>query len=92
VAHAAVASARAQGVKVGLLRPLVIWPFPETRVRELAQRVKGFLVVELNYGQIFFEVERVVAGRARVSLLGHGGGTVHEPEVVLEEILRVVRA
>jgi len=92
VAHAAVAAARAKGVKVGMLRPLVIWPFPETRVRELAQRVKGFLVVELNYGQIFFEVERIVAGQAQVRLLGHGGGTVHEPEAVLDEILRVAGA
>jgi 2-oxoglutarate ferredoxin oxidoreductase subunit alpha len=75
-----------------MLRPLVIWPFPETRVRELAQRVKGFLVVELNYGQISFEVERIVAARAHVSLLGHGGGTVHEPEDVLDEILRVAHA
>ena len=89
VAHAAVASARGKGVKVGLLRPLVIWPFPETRVKELAERVKGFLVVELNYGQIYFEVERIVAGKASVSLLGHGGGTVHEPEAVLDEIMRV---
>ena len=84
-------AARKQGVKAGLLRPKVIWPFPEPRVRELAKKAKAFVVVELNYGQIYYEVERVVAGQARVSLAGHGGGTVHEPEVVVEAIVKAAR-
>jgi 2-oxoglutarate ferredoxin oxidoreductase subunit alpha len=92
VAYAAVNLARERGVRVGILRPKVLWPFPETRVRELAARVKAFVVAELNYGQIYFEVERCVAGRAKTLLVGHGGGTVHEPEVLLEAILGAARS
>jgi 2-oxoglutarate ferredoxin oxidoreductase subunit alpha len=87
VAERAVQMARADGLKVGLFRPVVVWPFPEKRVRELATRLHSFVVVEMNYGQIVFEVERCAGGQARTLLLGHGGGTVHEPE----EILQVIR-
>jgi len=79
--------ARAEGIRVGLLRPIVVWPFPEKRIGELAGRVKVFVVVEMNYGQMVHEVERCAAGRARTELVGHGGGTVHNPE----EILKVIR-
>ncbi len=86
VAKRTVQIARAQGLKLGLLRPLIIWPFPEKRIKELAERVQSFLVVEMNYGQIFYEVERCAAGRAKTELLGHGGGMVHEPEEILEAL------
>jgi 2-oxoglutarate ferredoxin oxidoreductase subunit alpha len=91
VAYAAVEAARKRGLKVGLLRPKVLWPFPEARVRQLAPRVKAFVVAELNYGQIFFEVERLVAGQSSVHLVGHGGGTVHEPEVLLDAIVEAAK-
>ncbi len=90
VAMRAVQMAREQGVRAGLLRPLVVWPFPQKRLRELAARnnFAGFVVAELNCGQVFYEVERLVAGRAPVLLEGHAGGTVHNPEQILEAILR----
>jgi 2-oxoglutarate ferredoxin oxidoreductase subunit alpha len=78
--------ARQKGLKVGVFRPVVVWPFPEKRLRELAKRVKTFLVVELNYGQVVLEVERVVGGQARTVLVPHGGGALHDPQ----EVLRVV--
>jgi len=87
VALRAVQMARERGVAAGLLRPVVVWPFPEQRLRELAAHARGFLVVEMNYGQMVREVERIVAGRAPVSLLGHGGGSVHTPEQILESIV-----
>jgi 2-oxoglutarate ferredoxin oxidoreductase subunit alpha len=87
VALRAVQMARDRGLAAGLLRPVVVWPFPENSVRELAGRARGFLVVEMNYGQMVREVERVVAGRVPVALLGHGGGSVHTPEQVLEAIV-----
>ena len=71
---------------MGLLRPVVVWPFPEKRIRELSSRVRAFVVVEMNYGQMVYEVERCAGGRARTLLLGHGGGTVHEPEEILKAI------
>jgi 2-oxoglutarate ferredoxin oxidoreductase subunit alpha len=86
VAERAVQMAHAEGLKAGLLRPVVVWPFPEKRIRELASRVRAFVVVEMNYGQMVYEVERCAGGQARTLLLGHGGGTVHEPEEILKAI------
>jgi 2-oxoglutarate ferredoxin oxidoreductase subunit alpha len=87
VARHAVEMARARGVAAGLFRPLVVWPFPETRVRELAARTRAFVVAELNFGQIAREVERCAAGRAPTALVPHAGGAVHRPEEILDAIL-----
>ena len=78
--------AREKGLKVGVFRPVIVWPFPETRLKELMDQTKAFVVAELNYGQVVLEVERLVAGRAKVVLAGHGGGDIHDPK----EILRLV--
>jgi 2-oxoglutarate ferredoxin oxidoreductase subunit alpha len=86
VAERAMQMARAEGLKVGLLRPVVVWPFPEKRIRELAAQVRTFVVVEMNYGQMVYEVERCAGDQARTVLLGHGGGAVHEPEQILKAI------
>ena len=91
VALRAVQMARERGVRAGLLRPIVIWPFPEKRIRALAERVKSFVVVEMNYGQLVYEVERVASGRAATRFVGHGGGTVHRPEEIAEAILEAAR-
>jgi len=91
VALRAVQMARERGVAAGLLRPVVVWPFPERRIREIAARpgLAGFVVPEMNYGQMVREVERCVAGRAPTVLLPHAGGTVHQPEAILDVILQV---
>jgi 2-oxoglutarate ferredoxin oxidoreductase subunit alpha len=86
VALRALQMARAEGLRAGLHRPVIVWPFPEKRIRELAAQAKAFVVVEMNYGQIVQEVERLVAGRARTLLVPHGGGTVHDPEEILKAI------
>ena len=86
VAQRAIQMARAEGLRAGLLRPIVAWPFPETRIRELAERIHSFLVVEMNYGQMFYEVERLAGNKVRTELLGHGGGMAHEPEEILQAI------
>ncbi len=82
-AKEAVRMAREEGLKVGLLRPIVIWPFPEKRLRKLSEKVKAFVVPEINYGQIAFEVERCVASNSQTLLLPKLGGDVHTPEEVL---------
>jgi 2-oxoglutarate ferredoxin oxidoreductase subunit alpha len=82
--------ARARGLKVGVFRPVVVWPFPERRLKELARRVKAFVVAEINLGQVVHEVERL-AGGTRTVLASHAGGGLHDPEAVLhlvEEVLR----
>jgi len=81
---AAVDEARLQGIKVGFLRLITVWPFPEEQIRKLAARVKGFVTVEINLGQIHLEVERSARGRAPCVLVGHAGGTIITPERVLE--------
>ena len=91
VARMAIDRAREKGVKVGSMRLIVVWPFPEKRIRELAGGVKGFVVPELNYGQMVLEVERCVAGKSEVALVPHGGGGVHEPEDIVDAIMRIAR-
>lgn len=91
VAAAAVDEARRQGVRVGHARLVITWPFPATRIQELARTVKGFVVPELNMGQMVLEVERAVAGQAVVRSVPHAGGTVHDPEVIVKEILEAAR-
>jgi 2-oxoglutarate ferredoxin oxidoreductase subunit alpha len=87
----AVALARKQGVKVGLLRLIVVWPFPERRIQELAEQGKALVMAELNYGQVFFEVERCARGKVPVLLAGHGGGAVHKVEDIAEKIMEAYR-
>ena len=91
VARLATELARQQGVRVGLLRPIALWPFPEKRVQELAQRVETIFVAEINYGQLVLEVERCARGRACVLPISHGGGGVHDPEAMVEMIVEAAR-
>jgi len=79
--------AREQGAKVGMHRLQVAWPFPEKRVAELARKAKAIVVVEMNYGQMVREVERVVKGACPVVLCGHGGGAVHDPRDIAAAIV-----
>jgi 2-oxoglutarate ferredoxin oxidoreductase subunit alpha len=86
VAHRGMDLAREQGIKVGMLRLIVVWPFCDYMIQELAERVKAFVTVELNFGQIALEVERCAAGKAACYLVPHAGGDVHDPEDILEAI------
>jgi 2-oxoglutarate ferredoxin oxidoreductase subunit alpha len=86
VAIPAVQRARADGLKVGGLRLVTVWPFPENRIRELSKRVKTFVVPEINYGQISLEVERCAGGKAKTILVPHGGGWVHDEKDIYDAI------
>jgi len=81
--------AREKGIRVGMLKLITVWPFPQERIAELAGSVKGFIVPELNLGQIVLEVERSAAGKAIVKLVPHAGGGIHQPEQVLDAIEEV---
>jgi 2-oxoglutarate ferredoxin oxidoreductase subunit alpha len=83
--------AREEGLRVGLLKLVTVWPFAEDRIRELAGQVKAFVVPELNMGQMVLEVERCAAGRARVIPVTHPGGDIHEPEDILDVIREAAR-
>ncbi|KPJ53590.1 2-oxoglutarate ferredoxin oxidoreductase subunit alpha [candidate division TA06 bacterium DG_24] len=91
VAVRAIALARKEGIKVGHLRLIVVWPFPEKRIHELAKKIKAFVVVEINYGQMVYEVERCAHGQAEAILVPHGGGWVHDPADILEKIKEAAR-
>jgi 2-oxoglutarate ferredoxin oxidoreductase subunit alpha len=80
--------ARNEGIRVGYLRLITVWPFPEERIRELAKGIRGFVVPEINLGQIRLEVERCAAGQTQVWGVHRPGGDVLEPEDVLNTIRR----
>jgi len=87
VALRAIQMAEESGIRnLGRLRLLTVWPFPEKRIRELAGKIKAFIVPEMNYGQIVYEVERCSAGQCKSILIPHGGGTVHNPEDIFKAI------
>ncbi|HDN79691.1 MAG TPA: 2-oxoacid:acceptor oxidoreductase subunit alpha, partial [Chloroflexi bacterium] len=80
-----------EGIKVGYLRLITVWPFPEERIRELAGRVKAFVVPEINLGQVSLDVERCAAGKAKVIPVLHAGGDIHDPKDILEAIREAAR-
>ena len=80
--------AREMGLKVGLLKLVTVWPFAEDRLRELAAQVSAFVVPEINMGQIALEVERCSGGSAKTHLVPHAGGGLHQPDDILDAILK----
>ena len=89
VALSAVRTARQQGIKVGLLRPITVSPFPCEVIDQLAWRVSGFLVTEMNSGQMLEDVRLAVKGRAPIEFYGRMGGVVPLPDEILREIHRI---
>lgn len=79
----AIEDARAAGVKVGMLRPITLWPFPKAEIARLAKQVKGILTVELNAGQMIEDVRLAVEGSVPVYHFGRLGGIVPNPNEVL---------
>lgn len=82
----AVSMAREEGKKVGYIKLDTPWPFPEDEVKDLAANVKDVLVVELNLGQMFYEVDRVLGNDTDVHLMGQIGGLMPTPEEILAKI------
>ncbi len=78
--------ARAEGIKVGLLRPITLWPFPSKILNEYADKVKGMLTVELNAGQMVEDVRLAVNGKVPVEHYGRLGGIVPTPDEVLDAL------
>jgi 2-oxoglutarate ferredoxin oxidoreductase subunit alpha len=91
VAVRAVQQARKAGIKVGTMRLITVWPFPENRIKELAGKIKAFVIPELNLGQIRREVERCAFGLAPAVGVPHCGGWVHDPEDILKAIKEAAR-
>ncbi|HHY92227.1 MAG TPA: 2-oxoacid:acceptor oxidoreductase subunit alpha [Firmicutes bacterium] len=88
-ARAAVRTAREQGIKAGLLRPVTAWPFPEEAVQEAARRAKAFIVAEMNLGQIVQEIARAACGQAEISPLNRLDAELITPKEILQRIQEV---
>jgi len=92
IALTAVRDAREKGIKIGLLRPVSLSPYPTEILDKLAERAKGFLVVEMNNGQMLEDVVSVVARRAPVHFYGRMGGTVPYPDEISQAIDRMIES
>jgi len=86
ICHKAMDLAREKGIKVGLLRPITLWPFPEQRLNELSGLVKQMLSVELNTGQMVQDVKLAVNGKVPVHFYGRLGGMVPTPEEIVTHL------
>lgn len=84
----AIEDAREQGMKIGLLRPITLWPFPTDEIKRLAGQVKGILTVELNAGQMIEDVRLAVDGKVPVHHFGRMGGIVPNPGEILDALLK----
>lgn len=77
---------REKGIKVGLIRPITLFPFPKKVITDFADKVKGFLSVEMSTGQMVEDVRLAVNGKVRVEHFGRFGGVIHTPEEIAEAI------
>lgn len=91
IAKSAVRQARSAGLKVGLFRPITLWPYPEGALQACLERSKGVLVVEMNAGQMLQDVERIGRGRVPMHFLGRMGGMIPLPEEMLEALRELKR-
>lgn len=83
----AIEDAREKGLKVGLIRPITLWPFPTKVLAEYSRRIKGFMVVELNAGQMIEDVRLAAEGRVPVYHYGRMGGMLPNPQEVMDAML-----
>ncbi|MBO5324645.1 MAG: 3-methyl-2-oxobutanoate dehydrogenase subunit VorB [Lachnospiraceae bacterium] len=86
VARSAIKTAREEGIKVGMIRPITLWPFPEKAIEKTIPTAKKYLCVEMNMGQMVDDVRLVVNGRKPVEFFGRTGGVIPTPAEVLDQI------
>ena len=84
-----VTTARADGIKAGLLRPVTLWPFPSEALRQTVEHVKAYICVEMSMGQMIDDVKLSVECKRPVAFCGRTGGMVHTPEEILAKIQAV---
>jgi len=87
----AVKDARAEGMKIGLFRPISVWPFPKDQLKDAAANAQQVIVAELNYGQLVGEVERIIRNEVPVHFIPRVCGTPHTPDELMKEIRRRIK-
>ncbi len=90
ICQKAIKLARLKGIKVGLLRPITLFPFPTKQLYSYTNRIKGILSVELNTGQMIEDIRLAVNGKLPVEHFGRCGGVVHSPEEVLAAFEKII--
>ena len=90
ICETVVKMARKEGLKIGLLRPQTVWPFPEKRLRELAVKTKKFLSVELSCGQMIEDIERILKSDADAYHFGRKGGVIHTTTEILDKAKEIL--
>jgi 2-oxoglutarate ferredoxin oxidoreductase subunit alpha len=86
ISLSAIQRVRAEGLRVGLFRPITLWPFPVDGLRAIAQRVKRVLVVEMNFGQMVDDVRAALGPDVAVEFYGRPGGGVPSPRAIIEHL------
>ncbi len=86
ISEKAIENAREEGYKIGLFRPITVWPYPSKEIAELARGKKGILVVEINAGQMVEDVRLAINGEVPVEYYGRLGGMVPEPEEIVNAL------
>ena len=89
VSKNAVSALRKQGVKVGLIRPITIWPFPKQAIAEAAEHVRAFVSVELSMGQMIEDIRLAEQCRRPVALCNRAGGMIPTPEQIMQAVKRL---
>lgn len=89
ITQSAIKRAREEGIRVGLHRPISLYPFPSGRLKNISEQVRSILVVEMNSGQMIEDVRLAVEGRIPVEFYGRMGGVVPLPEEILDEIYKL---
>ena len=89
IGQKAMEMAREEGLKVGMLRPITLWPFPTKAIAAYADKVKGILVTELNAGQMIEDVRLAVNGKVKVEHFGRLGGIVPDPDEIVEALAKL---
>lgn len=82
--------ARKEGIKVGLLRPITLFPFPTKQIAEMADRLKGILSVEMSAGQMVEDVRLAVNGKTAVEHFGRMGGVIPNPNEIIDALKKIM--
>ncbi len=87
----AVNKLRKEGIKIGLIRPITLFPFPYKQINEVAKKTKKFLVVEMNLGQMLEDVKLAVNGEANVYFYGRPGGSLVSSQEIIKEVEKIIK-
>ncbi|HAV43469.1 TPA: 3-methyl-2-oxobutanoate dehydrogenase subunit beta, partial [bacterium] len=89
IAKSVVYQAREDGLRVGLIRPITLWPFPSSVFKKISPKTRAFLVVEMNYGQMLKDVRLAINSETPVYFLGRGGGGIPRPDEIYEKVKEI---